>query len=195
MRQMFGQNFFTRTIALTDTHVEIRKYLFNSKIPCTYFCWIYFGRMFVSVFRTAQCCLMCSLLLLSINDFPWHQASNSSSFFSFLTDTEKILQVWWTNVFLRKTSRVRKDFFSVHKDFVFWEEKHPEVRRLTTLNVRASVSLNVTISLEPCSRRPFHKWPYSVVIQCFRSRTHISFSNAAVFLVEALFCASDSPRH
>lgn len=35
---MFGQNFFTRTIALTDTNVEIRKGLFNSKIPWVSFC-------------------------------------------------------------------------------------------------------------------------------------------------------------
>lgn len=33
IKQMFSQNFLMGTIVLTDTSVEIRKYLLNSKIP------------------------------------------------------------------------------------------------------------------------------------------------------------------
>lgn len=33
IKQMFSQNFLMGTILLTDTSVEIRKYLLNSKIP------------------------------------------------------------------------------------------------------------------------------------------------------------------
>lgn len=36
IRQMFSQNFLMGTIVLTDTGVEIRKYLLNSEIPWSF---------------------------------------------------------------------------------------------------------------------------------------------------------------